>query len=221
MRTKSKVKICYSILVNAMLAISLSACSSLKSPDPLPEYVTVSSSNEYNPLLKSPAKDLSFPLTAEDKRDIKILEAKYDAEKNCAGLAAPQIGIAKKIIIFAAEDSEELRKWRPDFTQYMSKTIWINPTYEAITPATYDDYEGCFSVKEIAGLVKRYQKIRYHAFTPEGKEVTGEAEGFLARIIQHEVDHIRGVLFVEVAYPDSIKPIAFYRKKRDEALAKK
>lgn len=109
----------------------------------------------------------------------------------------------------------------PPTFQYMSKTIWINPTYEALTSATYDDYEGCFSVKEIAGLVKRYQKIRYHAFTPEGKEVTGEAEGFLARIIQHEVDHIRGVLFVKVAYPDSIKPIAFYRKKRDEALAKK
>lgn len=203
MGKKPKIKISYSIFFKGMLAISLSGCSSIIPQENLPEYVTVSSR------------------TVDDKRDIKILEAKYDVEENCAGLAAPQIGIAKKIIIFAAEGSEELRKWRPDFTQYMPKTIWINPTYEGITQATHDDYEACFSVKGIAGLVKRYQKIRYHAFTPEGKEVSGEAEGFLARIIQHEVDHVRGVLFVDIAYPDSIKSIEYYRKKRNEALSKK
>jgi peptide deformylase len=221
MGKKPKIKISYSIFFKGMLAISLSGCSSIIPQENLPEYVTVSSRKEYNSILKSPAKDLSFPLSVDDKRDIKILEAKYDVEENCAGLAAPQIGIAKKIIIFAAEGSEELRKWRPDFTQYMPKTIWINPTYEGITQATHDDYEACFSVKGIAGLVKRYQKIRYHAFTPEGKEVSGEAEGFLARIIQHEVDHVRGVLFVDIAYPDSIKSIEYYRKKRNEALSKK
>jgi peptide deformylase len=221
MRTKSKVKMFYSIFLKGMFAMGLSACSSIIPQENLPEYVTVSSHKEYNSILKTPAKDLNFPLSVDDKRDIKILEAKYDVEENCAGLAAPQIGIAKKIIVFAAEDSEELRKWRPDFTQYMPKTIWINPTYEGINQATHDDYEGCFSVKDIAGLVKRHQKIHYHAFTPEGKEVSGEAEGFLARIIQHEVDHVRGVLFVDIAYPDSIKSVEYYRKKRDEALVKK
>lgn len=201
--------------------MTLSACSSTKLPEKLPDYVAISNPKESHPILKSPAKELSFPLSDTDKFDIKILEAKFDAEKNCAGLAAPQIGITKKIIVFAAEESEELRKWRPDFTQFMPKTIWINPSYEGISQATHEDYEGCFSVRDIAGIVKRYQKIRYHAYTPEGKEVSGEAEGFLARIIQHEIDHVNGILFVDRANPESIMSIEAYRKKRAEATAKK
>lgn len=207
------------ILIKVILAMSLSACSSTKLPEKLPDYVAISVPGEPHPILKSPSKELSFPLSHEDKRDLKILEAKFDGEENCAGLAAPQIGIAKRMIVFAAEGSEELRKWRPDFTQTMPKTIWINPSYHTIGEATHEDYEGCFSVRNIAGAVKRSQKIRYHAYTPEGKEVTGEAEGFLARIIQHEIDHVNGILCIDRTAPESIMSIEAYRKKRAEAFA--
>lgn len=200
--------------------MSLSSCSATELPEKLPDYIAINDIHEPNAVLKTPAKELSFPLSEEDKHDIKVLEAKFDAEENCAGLAAPQIGIAKRVIVFAAENSEELRKWRPDFTQAMPKTIWVNPSYKSITETTHDDYEGCFSVRDIAGMVRRYQKIRYHAFTPEGKEVTGEAEGFLARIIQHEIDHINGILFVDRANQKSLISIEAYRNKREESLAK-
>lgn len=205
--------------------MTLSSCSTMESPKKLPEYVKINHPGEFHPTLKTPAQGLSFPLSEEDIRDIHILEAKFDGEENCAGLAAPQIGIKKKIIIFAAEDPEGiLRKFRPDFTQFMPKTIWVNPSYvgisldQDVTQNMHEDYEACFSVEDIAGVVPRYKKIRYQAYTLEGEKITGEAEGFLARIIQHEIDHIEGVLFVDRAAPNTLMPIEEYRKKRAKAL---
>lgn len=150
--------------------------------------------------------------------DIRILEEKFDVEKNCAGLAAPQIGIAKQIIVFAASESPDLKKWRTDFTQYMDKTIWINPTYEGIGEEKNEDYEACFSVLEMAGPVKRYRKIRYRAYTMTGDLVEGTAEGFLARIIQHEADHVNGKLFIDYVPEDQLMKIEDYRKKRAAAI---
>ena len=134
----------------------------------LPNYVVIndeSQSQEKRSILKNGCNKILFPLSIEDKKDIDTLEAKYESEENIAGLAAPQIGINKRIIIFAAPDSPELKKWRPDFTQAMEKTIWINPTYEGIEESGYhEDYEGCFSVHNLAGSVRRYKKIRYFAY---------------------------------------------------------
>jgi peptide deformylase len=185
----------------------------------LPGYVAINlETNETPSVLITPAKKLSFPLTPEDVNDIKILEAKYEGEKNCAGLAAPQIGIAKQIIVFAAPDDPDLRKWRPDFTQTMGKTIWINPSYEGIGTDKHEDYEACFSVLEMAGPVKRYKSIRYQAYTVAGDLVEGTAEGFLARLIQHEVDHINGKLFIGYVPEGQLLKIEDYRKKRAEAM---
>lgn len=96
----------------------------------LPEYVTLNIetlNNSENKTIRVKAKKLIFPLSLEDLRDISILEQKYDQEENCAGLAAPQIGISKQIIVFAVPNDEEIKKWRPDLTDTMPKTIWINP----------------------------------------------------------------------------------------------
>ncbi len=187
--------------------------------DHLPEYV-VADVNGFRPhILITPAKDLTFPLSSEDKNDIKTLEAKYDKESNIAGLAAPQIGIAKKIIIFAADDTPELKKWRQDFTQSMPKSLWINPSYEGIKEqGKNEDYEGCFSVKDFTGPVTRYKKINYRAFDIEGNFIEGIAEGFLARIIQHEIDHVNGKLFIDYVPVEKRIPIEEYRKMRREAM---
>jgi len=202
------------------MATTLSSCTHV--PDQsLPNYVAVNlTTHDSPPILKTPAQQLSFPLTAADMQDIHILETKFDQEQNCAGLAAPQIGIAKQIIVFAASENEDYKKWRSDFTQFMDKTIWINPSYEGVGHDTHEDYEACFSVLEVAGPVSRYKKIRYQAYTLTGELVEGMAEGFLARIIQHEVDHIRGKLFIDYVPKDHLLTIEEYRRQRMEALKK-
>ncbi len=186
----------------------------------LPNYRAVNfKENLYPEVLRTPAKKLTFPLNHEDLRDIEILERKFDLEENCAGLAAPQIGISKRIIVFSAPDSPELRKWRPDFTQTMEKTIWINPSYEGIGNEKNIDFEGCFSVINAAGNVARFINISYKAYDINGGLIEGEATGFLARIIQHEVDHINGILFINHVTKGELIDVEAYRKMRQEAIA--
>lgn len=201
---------------------SLADANAHKLNKSLPNYVVFDNTKERPAILQSPAQTISFPLSAEDKEAVRILTAKFDVESNCAGLAAPQIGIPKRIIIFAAPDNPELKKWRPDFTDTMPKTVWINPTYKGIEEfAKHEDYEGCFSVKDIAGTISRYKCIEYSAYTPKSILVQGTANGFLARIIQHEIDHVNGILFIDKARPESLFSIEEYRHKRQEALKDK
>jgi peptide deformylase len=175
---------------------------------------------ESNSILRTKSKLLNFPLSKEDLEDIKILETKYDAEENCSGLAAPQIGITKKILVFATPSDAALKKFRPDWTQSMPKTIWINPNYRGIEEEGFhEDYEACFSVGEVAGLVQRYKKIHYEAYDIHGELHKGLAEGFLARIIQHEIDHLEGILFIDRSIPGTVMFLAAYREKRRAALA--
>jgi peptide deformylase len=185
----------------------------------LPDYVVFDVQNPSPLTVTSPSAALTFPLSPEDLIDVATVEAKFDSEENMAGLAAPQIGIPKQIIVFRAEDLT-LRKWRPDFTQTMPRAVWINPTYEGIPEeGQHRDYEGCFSVKDVAAPVPRFKKIHYQAYAPDGTRVHGTAEGFLARIIQHEIDHVNGILFVERANPEEVLPLAEYRARRAAALA--
>ena len=170
------------------------------------------------PVLTHQAKEVHFPLTKEDKEDIQTLKKKFEQEDPLpAGLAAVQIGIAKRIIIFEADDPE-IKKFRSDFTQMMPRTIWINPSYEGVAEEGYEkDWEACYSVKDVAGLVKRFKKIRYKAYDQNGKAIEGTAEGFLARLIQHEIDHLNGVLFTDIA--EKVMSRDEYRKMREEQKA--
>lgn len=167
-----------------------------------------------------PAQKLSFPLSKEDKVDIQALEQQFDYEDNCAGLAAPQIGISKHVIVFATPDDPKIKKFRPDFIQEMSKALWINPAYEGVEEDGFlEDYEGCFSIPEMAGIVNRYNTIRYRAYDINERLVEGVAKGFLARIIQHEVDHLHGILFIDrITDPRKIIPIEEYRALRKAAI---
>lgn len=188
----------------------------------LPTYVVInndSQSEELRSVLRTPAQKIFFPLSPEDQNSLKTLEAKYDAEENCAGLAAPQIGIPKQMIVFEALCSPEIKKWRPDFTQEMPKTIWVNPSYEGIGDDLHEDYEGCFSVADLAGPVNRFTKITYKATLPDGTPVAGEAEGFLARVIQHEVDHIRGTLCIDKVPEGKLISVSAYREMRAAKMA--
>ncbi|MEY4464280.1 MAG: polypeptide deformylase [Pseudomonadota bacterium] len=185
------------------------------------EYVTLNIqtlNSSGNKTIRIKAKMLNFPLSAEDLRDVSILEKKYDQEENCAGLAAPQIGISKCIIIFAVHADEELKKWRPDLTDIMPKTIWINPSYKPIGTKKYEDYEGCFSVENATGPVARFKKIHYQAYDINGNQIQGIAEGFLARVIQHEIDHLNGKVFLDYVAPEKIMSKEEYIEMRKKAI---
>lgn len=182
----------------------------------LPEYVVFDPTKDKDipKIYRTIAKPLSFPLSAEDEKDMGLLTAKYDSEANCAGLAAPQIGISKAIIVFSVPDNDpELKKRRPDLIDTMPKTVWINPKYEGIESFGYnEDYEACFSIKDYTGPVTRYKKISYEAHTPTGQLVKGTAEGFLARLIQHETDHLNGILWIDKVDPSKMMPLDEYRR---------
>ncbi len=148
-------------------------------------------------VLREPAKFVDFPLSPAIQAIIKELEARFDAEENCAGLAAPQIGYNQRIIVFAVLDDPILKKFRPDLTDTMPKSIWLNPSYTPSSDQKHIDWEGCFSVNDLAAQVARFREVFYEAFTVEGKKIQGKAKGCLARLIQHEIDHLNGKLFID------------------------
>ncbi len=183
----------------------------------LPNYVS-STADHITQEMRKISSPLSFPLSSQDKEDINTLEQKFDHEQACVGLAAPQIGIFKRIIIFFVPDNPAQRKWRKHLVQTMPKTIWLNPSYKSLDGETYEDYEACFSILNTAALVKRYKKIEYQAYDFDGNLIKGIAEGFLARLIQHEIDHLDGIYFVDNALPENIMSMEEYKDLRAKAF---
>lgn len=105
-----------------------------------------------------------------------------------AALAAVQIDHLDRVVIVRSDfDDKESR----DFTPL------INPEIVKFEGSLVEDYEGCLSVSKIYGKVPRYTKIRVKALDPDGNEVRFKAEGFLARVIQHEIDHTNGMVFID------------------------
>ena len=105
------------------------------------------------------------------------------------GLAAPQVHLSKKIIIFRNPDIEEKSK--------IHITPLINPIFEPLSEEKEDDWEGRLSIPGMQGLVRRYKKISYSGYDIDGNKITNNVEGLHARVIQHEVDHLNGVLYTE------------------------
>ncbi len=110
---------------------------------------------------------------------------------NGAGLAAPQIGVLQRVVIFGVG----LNPRYPD-VEAVPETVLINPELEPIAPTEIeDDWEGCLSVPGMRGLVPRYRRLRYRGFDERGQPVDRTVTGFHARVVQHEVDHLDGVLY--------------------------
>jgi peptide deformylase len=106
------------------------------------------------------------------------------------GLAAPQIGVSKSIFVYGFEKNERYPTEKP-----VPLTVLINPEILAYSEEKEDYYEGCLSVPHIRGKVPRPISINYKAYDFEGKLIEKEATGFEARIIQHETDHLNGILY--------------------------
>lgn len=151
-------------------------------------------------LLKS-AEQLKFPLAKEDRQIITQLIYQFRHEENCAGLAASQIGFSKSMIIFSVP--ENTKEHRIDAFDTAPETLLINPAYKPLGDKKTLDWEACFSVDNYAGEVERFTHIHYEGFDTQGKKIEGEAKGFLARLIQHEIDHINGCLYIHLLKPDA------------------
>lgn len=112
------------------------------------------------------------------------------AALNGAGLAAPQIAVSLRIVIFGISENPRY----PD-ADSVPETILINPEISIIGTERDSAWEGCLSVPHMRGLVPRYTSIRYRGYDTQGNLIEREAHGFHARVIQHEVDHLDGILY--------------------------
>jgi len=117
-----------------------------------------------------------------------MIETMY--KKDGIGLASPQIGISQQICVI----TKEFSTFEND-----EELILINPEWKKLSRWKAWDEEGCLSVPKTFGKVKRYKKIKVKGQDRNGNGIEFEAEGFFARIIQHEVDHLNGILFIEKA----------------------
>lgn len=109
---------------------------------------------------------------------------------NGAGLAAPQIGVDLQLAIFGFDRNERY----PD-APAVPRTILLNPTITPLSDAREEGWEGCLSVPGLRGVVERWSSIRYTGFDPDGAPIDRVAEGFHARVVQHECDHLIGKLY--------------------------
>jgi len=109
---------------------------------------------------------------------------------NGAGLAAPQIGVDLQLVIFGFQRNDRYPDAPP-----VPETILLNPTIEPIGSDEEEGWEGCLSVPGLRGIVPRFARIRYRGFDLEGNAIDREAEGFHARVVQHECDHLIGKLY--------------------------
>jgi peptide deformylase len=107
-----------------------------------------------------------------------------------AGIAAPQVGESLRVVIF--EVTANPRYPQAEAVPY---TVLVNPTLEPLGDELEDGWEGCLSVPGLRGLVPRYRRLRYRGFGLEGEPIDRTVTGFHARVVQHEVDHLDGILY--------------------------
>ncbi|CAN5356991.1 peptide deformylase [soil metagenome] len=157
------------------------------------------------------------PVTAFDTPDLfSLLDDMFDtmAAANGAGLAAPQIGVNLRVVIFG---SGEPNPRYPD-APIVPQTVLINPVIDFIDDDVVEDWEGCLSVPGLRGRVPRQFQLRSRGFDERGRPIDRTVEGFHARVVQHECDHLDGILypmrirdftsfgFIEQLFPGGLVP---------------
>ncbi len=109
---------------------------------------------------------------------------------NGAGLAAPQIGVNLQLVIYGFKDNQRYPDAPP-----VPETVLINPVLTPLSEEKVSDFEGCLSVPGLRGSVPRYTRLHYEGVDQHGNKISRDADGFHARVVQHEVDHLLGVLY--------------------------
>lgn len=155
----------------------------------------------YKPVLGTRAKAVSFPLSDEDINLIAAMKSKLYSLGG-VGLAAPQVNQARQIIALYIPESAALLR---DNVVTYPMHIMINPDYQAVGNEKTADFEACYSVNSKAGKVPRFNKILVTYFDEQGKQHQQMAEGFYARVLQHEIDHLNGILIIDRLTPDCVQ----------------
>jgi peptide deformylase len=140
-----------------------------------------------HPILVQTARPVEDPDSDQVRRLVAdMAETMADAEG--IGLAAPQVYQPLRLIVFLDIDDREDAPRRPPIAL-------INPVVERLGDAIVDGFEGCLSIPGLRGIVPRHAQIGYRGITPDGKVIEREAGGLHARVVQHEVDHLDGILY--------------------------
>jgi peptide deformylase len=156
------------------------------------------------------------PVTAFGAPELRKLVADMEdtmCHLSGAGLAAPQIGVDLRLVIFGFESNPRYPAAQP-----VPFTVLVNPELSALSQEMEDGWEGCLSVPGLRGVVPRYAHLRYRGFDLDGAPIDRTVSGFHARVVQHECDHLDGILypmrirdftrfgFNEVLFPDMPAP---------------
>ena len=163
--------------------------------------VLVKKTNEINNLSDIDLKKIVFDMS----------ETMLDASG--IGLAAPQVHLIHRMFIYRNPDIED--------GDQINISVLINPIIKKLSDETEDDWEGCLSLPGMSGLVRRFKQIKYSAIDLNGNSVVGEVEGIHARVIQHEFDHLNGVLYTsrlahKSAFGFSEEIEKFWKKSNEE-----
>ncbi|MBY0237667.1 MAG: peptide deformylase [Burkholderiaceae bacterium] len=123
---------------------------------------------------------------------LSLIEDMFDTMRaaNGAGLAAPQIGIDLQLVIFGYQSNVRYPDAPP-----VPPTVLINPVITLLTEDLEEGWEGCLSVPGLRGVVPRFARLHYRGFDAQGQAFEREADGFHARVVQHECDHLQGMLY--------------------------
>ena len=144
-----------------------------------------------HPVLRQPAEPVADPRAPEIAGLVEdMLETMLDAPGT--GLAAPQVHVPLRVVIFQVA---AVRALREGGGEEVPLTVLINPEIEPIGEELADGWEGCLSVPGLRGLVPRHTRIRYRGVGLDGAPIEREAEDFHARVVQHECDHLDGILY--------------------------
>ena len=163
--------------------------------------VLVKKTNEINNLKDFNLKKIVFDMS----------ETMLDADG--IGLAAPQVHLSHRMFIYRNPEIEDDDK--------INISVLINPVIEKLSDETDDDWEGCLSIPGMSGLVRRFKQIKFSGIDLNGNNIAGEVEGLHARVIQHEFDHLNGILYTSrlahksaFGYSEEIEK--FWKKSNDE-----
>jgi len=114
------------------------------------------------------------------------------ADHDGAGLAAPQVHVPRRVVIYGVEENPRY----PD-AESIPLTVLVNPRITALGDEQEEDWEGCLSVPDLRGRVPRFTRVRVEAYGRDGRQLRFEAEGFHARVVQHECDHLDGKVYLD------------------------
>lgn len=136
---------------------------------------------------------IAEPVTSFGTQDLAmLLQDMRDTmtHQDGAGIAAPQIGVNVRVVIFGGQPSPRY----PEASN-IPDTVLINPTLTPLSTEEEDGWEGCLSVPGLRGMVPRWKQLHYSGYTQDGIFFEREVDGFHARVVQHEVDHLDGILY--------------------------